>query len=108
MLAGLTASQWPLPTPAEGWTVAHQAGHLAFVFRIAGLAASSPEAFNALTQRIGIGFGAFVRAVNAALEEYLALPREALLTRWRAERDAGVAALAAVPDATLVPWLVRP
>ncbi|MEV4516539.1 TIGR03084 family metal-binding protein [Dactylosporangium sp. NPDC049525] len=108
MLAGLTDSQWTLPTPAEGWTVAHQAGHLAFVFRIAGLAASSPEAFNALTQRIGSGFGAFDRAVNAALEEYLALPREALLTRWRAERDAGVAALAAVPDATLVPWLVRP
>jgi uncharacterized protein (TIGR03084 family) len=108
MVAGLTESQWTLPTPAEGWTVAHQVGHLAFVFRIAGLAAGNPEAFNALTQRIGAGFGAFDKAVNAALEEYLVLSREALLARWRAERDAGVAALAAVPDGTLVPWLVRP
>ncbi|MGI5186192.1 TIGR03084 family metal-binding protein [Dactylosporangium sp. CA-152071] len=108
MVAGLTDAQWATPTPAEGWTVAHQLGHLAFVFRIAGLAAASPEAFNALTQRIGSGFGAFDRAVNAALEEYLVLPREALVTRWRAERDTGAAALAAVPDGTLVPWLVRP
>ncbi|MET7468247.1 TIGR03084 family metal-binding protein [Micromonospora sp. NPDC005686] len=108
MVAGLTDEQWTLPTPAEGWTVAHQVGHLAFVFRIAGLAAADPSAFTALTQRIGTGFGAFDRAVNAALAEYLVLPREALLARWRAERDAGVAALAVVPDGTLVPWLVRP
>ena len=108
MVTGLAESQWTLPTPAEGWTVAHQVGHLAFVFKIAGLAAGNPEAFTALTQRIGTGFGAFDKAVNAALEEYLVLSREALLARWRAERDAGVAALAAVPDGTLVPWLVRP
>ncbi|MFC8849255.1 MULTISPECIES: TIGR03084 family metal-binding protein [unclassified Micromonospora] len=108
MIAGLDESQWRLPTPAEGWTVAHQVGHLAFVFRIAGLAAGNPEAFKGLTQRIGAGFGAFDKAVNAALDEYLALSREALVVRWRAERDAGVAALAAVPDGTLVPWLVRP
>lgn len=108
MIAGLSESQWTLPTPAEGWTVAHQVGHLAFVFRIAGLAAGNPEGFKALTQRIGAGFGAFDKAVNAALDEYLVLSREALVARWRAERDAGVAALAAVPDGTLVPWLVRP
>ncbi|GAA1547859.1 TIGR03084 family metal-binding protein [Dactylosporangium maewongense] len=108
MVADLDESQWTLPTPAEGWTVAHQVGHLAFVFRIAGLAAGTPEAFTALTQRIGTGFGAFDKAVNAALEEYLVLPREALVARWRAERDAGTAALAGVADGTLVPWLVRP
>jgi uncharacterized protein (TIGR03083 family) len=68
MVAGLTDEQWRLPTPAEGWTVAHQVGHLAFVFRIAGLAAGQPEAFTAMTQRIGTGFGAFDQAVNPAQE----------------------------------------
>ncbi|MEU3455889.1 TIGR03084 family metal-binding protein [Micromonospora sp. NPDC006766] len=108
MVAGLADEQWKLPTPAEGWTVAHQVGHLAFVFRIAGLAAADPDAFTALTQRIGTGFGAFDRAVNAALDEYLVLPHEELLARWRAERDASIAKLAVVPAGTLVPWLVRP
>ncbi|GAA3203638.1 TIGR03084 family metal-binding protein [Nonomuraea helvata] len=105
ILAGLAAPQWAEPTPAPGWTVAHQVGHLSFMFRIAGLAASDPDAFRAMTASIKGGFN---EAVNAAVQEYIVLPPEELLARWRQERADGIRALAAVPEGQVVPWLVRP
>ncbi|RZQ61124.1 TIGR03084 family metal-binding protein [Amycolatopsis suaedae] len=105
LVAGLAADAWALPTPAAGWTVAHQIGHLAFIFRIAGLAAADPAAFQRMTAGLTQGFDA---AVNAALADYVDDPPEALLARWRAERDAGIKALAAVPADQPVPWLVNP
>ncbi|MEQ4721879.1 TIGR03084 family metal-binding protein [Nonomuraea sp. B19D2] len=105
ILAGLAAPQWAEQTPAPGWTVAHQVGHLAFMFRIAGLAASDPDAFRAMTASIKGGFN---QAVNAALAEYVVLSPAELLARWREERAAGIRALSAVPAGQVVPWLVRP
>lgn len=105
LVADLDAAQWKLPTPAPSWTITHQIGHLAFIFRIAGMAASDPAGFAELTSRIGAGFDA---AVNAALADYVDDPSEVLLARWRTERDAGIKALAAVPADRLVPWLVNP
>jgi len=105
-VAGLDEQGWNTPTPATGWTVKHQVGHLAFIFRIAGLAAADPAAFTAMTAKIGPG--GFDAAVNGALADYIHDPAEVLLTRWRAERDAGVKALAALPAGHVVPWLVNP
>lgn len=105
LVAGLSETEWDTPTPAPGWTVRHQVGHLAFIFRIAGLAAAQPDAFVAMTKSIG---GDLDAAVNGALQEYLGGPAEVLLNRWRAERDQGIKALAAVPGTDLVPWLVNP
>jgi uncharacterized protein (TIGR03084 family) len=50
----------------------------------------------------------FEGAVNAANDDYLGGPPEVLLSRWRAERDTAIKALAAVPADQVVPWLVRP
>jgi uncharacterized protein (TIGR03084 family) len=105
LFAGLDDEQWALPTPAPDWTITHQVGHLAFIFRIAGLAAADPTAFTAMTASLRGGFDA---AVNGALAAYVDDPPEVLLSRWRAERDAGIKALAAVPADRLVPWLVNP
>ncbi|MEU5262349.1 TIGR03084 family metal-binding protein [Amycolatopsis sp. NPDC021455] len=105
LVADLPEDAWDTPTPAPGWRVRHQIGHLAFIFRIAGLAAAQPEAFKQLTASLTGGLDV---AVEAALQEYIHDPAEALLTRWRAERDAGIKALAAVPGDQLVPWLVNP
>ena len=105
LVAGLAEAEWDTPTPAPGWHVRHQIAHLAFIFRIAGLSAAQPEAFVAMTKSLSGGFEA---AVNAALEDYIHDPAEVLLTRWRAERDAGLKALAAVPGDRFVPWLVNP
>jgi enediyne biosynthesis protein E11 len=105
LVAGLDAADWALPTPAPGWTIAHQIAHLAFIFRIAGLAASDGATFTAATAGAAENFEA---AVDAGLAPFLALPPDALLDRWRAERDAAIEALAAVPPGEVVPWLVRP
>jgi len=105
LVADLAAADWDRATPAPGWTIKHQIGHLAFIFRLAGMAAAEPKAFDQLTANLTGGFSA---AVNAALEDYIHDPAEAVLERWRSERDAGIKALAAVPEDQLVPWLVRP
>lgn len=106
LVAGLSEADWDTPTPAPGWAVRHQIAHLAFIFRIAGLSAAQPEAFVEMTKAVAaIGFE---NAVEGALQEFIHDPAEVLLTRWRAERDAGIKALAAVPGDQLVPWLVNP
>jgi enediyne biosynthesis protein E11 len=105
LVAGLDEGGWRLPTPAPGWTVSHQVAHLAFIFRLAGTAASDPELFAAMAAKAA---GNFEAAVNAANEQYLGGPAEVLLSRWRDERDTAIKALAAVPANQVVPWLVRP
>jgi uncharacterized protein (TIGR03084 family) len=108
LVAGIDSDQWQLPTPAEGWTVKHQVGHLAFIFAIAGMAAGEPEAFAAMTAQVGTEPGRFDEAVNGALADYVDDPTDVLLTRWRAARDTAIKALAAVPADRIVPWLVNP
>jgi uncharacterized protein (TIGR03084 family) len=105
LIANLDESTWRLPTPAPGWTIAHQVGHIAFVFRIAGLAAADPATFTTMTAQIE---GRFDDVVNATAGEHVADPPEKLLARWRAERDFCMTALATLPEEQLVPWLVRP
>lgn len=105
LLAGLDESRWALPTPAPGWTVAHQIAHISFVFRLAALAATDAETFTAVTAAAGADFEG---AVNAALREYLTDTPEVLFARFRDERDTAIKALAAVPGNQVVPWLVRP
>jgi len=105
LVKDLDAAQWALPTPAPGWTVAHQVAHLAATFRMAGLAASDPAAFGAMAAKLSPDFAA---NVDYALSAFVNDPPEVLLSRWRAERDAAFKALAAVPADQVVPWLVRP
>ncbi|MFC0863878.1 TIGR03084 family metal-binding protein [Sphaerimonospora cavernae] len=105
VVAGLDADQWNLPTPAPGWTIANQVAHLAFIFRLAATAASDAETFEAMTAGAK---GNFDGAVNAALKGYANDTPEVLLSRWRAEREKAVKALAAVPAGQTVPWLVNP
>lgn len=105
LVAGLETAQWELPTPATGWTIANQIAHLAFIFKLAGTAASDETAFKAMIVGAEDDFNG---AVNAALDDYRDDSPEVLLSRWRAERDACVKALRAVPDGQIVPWLVNP
>lgn len=105
MVADLDAAGWETPTPAPGWTIAHQVAHLAFVFNLAGTAAADPERFKALAAEAGKDFSG---AVNAALSQYLRSTHGELLDRWRSERTAAIKALASVPPDQIVPWLVRP
>lgn len=105
VVAALAPSQWELPTPAPGWTIAHQVAHLASISRIVTAAATDPAAFSAQVSGAAHDFDA---AVSALLAPYLAMPLRVLLDRWRCERAAACQALAAVPADQAVPWLARP
>lgn len=105
LVAELEPAQWALPTPAPGWTIAHQIAHLSATFRMAATAAASPDEFQAMMARMSGGFDA---NVAAALAPYLDKSPDVMLARWRDERTAAEKALAAVPPDQVVPWLVRP
>ena len=105
VVAELTDEQWDISTPAPGWAIRHQIAHLAATFRLAGLAAAQPAAFQQVTSRLSSDFDA---NVAAAMAEFVVEPPSVLLSRWRAERSTAEKALAAVPSGQPVPWLVRP
>ncbi|MEV0676211.1 TIGR03084 family metal-binding protein [Actinosynnema sp. NPDC050436] len=87
---------WSVPTPAAGWTVAHQVGHLCWTDRVAVLAATDPDAFAAL----------LACATPDLIDRGAAEP--VTLARWRASRAAVAEALRAVPAGVKVPWFGPP
>jgi enediyne biosynthesis protein E11 len=105
LVVDLDAGQWRLATPAPGWTIAHQIGHLASSDRLATLAATDPAAFEARRAALADDFD---EAVGGAAAEFVSEPPERLLARWRDARAGLRAALAAVPDGRRVPWIVAP
>ena len=107
LVADLTDEQWQQETPAQGWTIADQVAHLAFVFSLAATAAAEPEQFRAVAEGVR-GHGEFDAAVNAALEPFRAMAPAQVLERFRAERDRSLDALAAIPADATVPWFVNP
>jgi uncharacterized protein (TIGR03084 family) len=104
VLAGLDDDRWLAPTPAPGWTIAHQVAHLAWTDRQALLAATDPQGFAGLVQRMLAG----EMTVDGAAAEGAALPPPELLAGWRAGRAELAAALAAVPAGTKMPWYGPP
>jgi len=105
MVSGLDGGQWRLPTPAPGWTIAHQVSHLASSDRLATLAATDAAAFEARRAALAADFGA---AVGGGAAEFASDPPERLLSVWRDARAGLQVALAAVPEGQRVPWVVAP
>ena len=105
LVSGLAPDQWRLATPAPGWTIAHQIGHLASADELAALAASDPAAFQARRAELADDFNASVDAGAAA---FAADPPARLLARWRSARSGLRDALAAAPPGERVPWIVGP
>jgi uncharacterized protein (TIGR03084 family) len=105
MVAGLAAASWALPTPAAGWTIAHQIGHLAWTDEIAHTAATEPGRFGQLVSDFG---SAGVGLVDAAAAQRASLPPAELLDQWRAGRGRLAAALRALPAGAKLPWFGPP
>ncbi len=105
LVAGIEPERWQTPTPAPGWTIAHQVGHLESTDRIATLAVTDPAGFAARRDAAVADFDA---ATDAAAAEYSSRPPAELLANWRASRAEVISALGSVPDGQRVPWLVMP
>jgi uncharacterized protein (TIGR03084 family) len=100
LVADLPAADWARPTPAAGWTIAHQVAHLAWTDQAALMATTDPDAFTAhLTEALNSP-GSFV---DRAAEEFIEEP-PALLAKWRSGRTALAEALLAVPSGSKVLW----
>lgn len=105
LVATLSDEDWLTPTPAPGWTIAHQIGHLAWTDDIARLAASDVEAFNAQIEK---ALPRLSTLVDDAAAERAFLPTRELLHHWHTGRSGLATALAAVPHGQKVPWFGPP
>lgn len=104
-VAELDVTAWGLPTPAQGWTIAHQIAHLAWTDDVSVLAATDATGFSAAVQQAAANPTGFV---DQAAAEGAAQPSPQLLTRWRAGRQQLLAALATVPAGQKLPWFGPP
>jgi uncharacterized protein (TIGR03084 family) len=105
LVSGLSEADWATPTPAAGWTIAHQIAHLAWTDRAAYLAATSAEGFAAELAKAAQDPA---RYVDSGAEEGAALPPGELLAGWRAGRSALAEALRDLPPGTKTPWYGPP
>ncbi|MGW5936944.1 TIGR03084 family metal-binding protein [Streptomyces celluloflavus] len=102
LVAGLPAERWAAPTPAEGWTVAHQIAHLAWTDRQALRSATDPDGFRrAAREALATAPLTFV---DDGARTGARLPPAELLAEWRATREALLRALATRPDGGKLPW----
>jgi uncharacterized protein (TIGR03084 family) len=106
MVAALPEADWARPTPAPGWTVAHQVAHLAWTDERALLAATDAEAFHAEIMELARDPNR--RWVDESADEGAAVPPAGLLDRWRWSRARLAEALAAVPVGEKLPWYGPP
>ncbi|MGW3169089.1 TIGR03084 family metal-binding protein [Streptomyces sp. NPDC001153] len=105
LVTELSPEQWALPTPAPGWTVAHQIAHLAWTDRSALLAVTDADAFHVLVEKALAAPGSFV---DEGAEEGARLAPAELLSTWREGRTALDRALRDSPPGARFPWYGPP
>jgi uncharacterized protein (TIGR03084 family) len=106
-VADLPEPAWASPTPAEGWTIAHQIAHLHWTDRQSILAATDPGEFMNEVARFAssddpLGY------VDAGAEALIGEPPADLLATWREGRAVLIDALAQVPPGMKLPWFGPP
>ncbi len=105
LVAPLPPHRWAEATPAAGWTIAHQIGHLLWTDRVALTAITDEAGFAEALQAAAadpVGF------VDAGAAELAALPPAELLTEWRLTRGRLHEALLNVPGGRKLPWFGPP
>ncbi|WP_137724927.1 TIGR03084 family metal-binding protein [Prescottella subtropica] len=105
LVADLTEEQWATSTPAVGWSIAHQIGHLHWTDRSSLLAATDNDAFADQVTEAWKNPHGFVD--DAADVEAQRPPRD-LLADWRATRARLADVLLDVPAGTKLPWYGPP
>ncbi|MFC4030909.1 TIGR03084 family metal-binding protein [Streptomyces polygonati] len=105
LVAGLAPADWARPTPAEGWTVAHQIAHLAWTDHRALLAVGDPDGF---ALELATAVAHVDTHVDDGARTGARLPPEELLERWRDGRARLWAELGEQPPGVRFPWYGPP
>jgi uncharacterized protein (TIGR03084 family) len=105
LVAPLAAERWAEPTPAPGWTIAHQIGHLLWTDRVALLSVTDEAGFaDALAKALADPAG----FVDTAADELAATAPAELLADWRVTRGRLHDELLTVADGRKLPWFGPP
>ena len=105
LVADLPAARWAEPTPAAGWTIAHQIAHLLWTDRVALIAVTDEAGFAAVLQAAATNPTGFV---DEGAEELSGTPPKQLLADWRSTRARLHDELLAVADGRKLPWFGPP
>lgn len=105
LVAPLPADRWADPTPAPGWTIAHQIAHLLWTDRVALTAVTDEAAF---ADELAAAASDPVGFVDAGADELARTPPTELLADWRATRGRLHDALLTVPAGRKLPWFGPP
>ncbi len=95
------------PTPAPGWTIGHQIGHLRWTDELTVLAGSDPAGFRAATSTLTDPAG-LAQAIEDGARLGAGTPAEELLASWRTGRVAVIDALCKVPSGARLDWIGPP
>lgn len=106
LVRALSPDRWRDPTPAEGWTLAHQIAHLAWTDEVALLAATEQDRF---ADEVAKALAAPESFVGEAADALVAVHTpDALLARWRQGRQRLDTVLREAPAGTRIPWYGPP
>jgi uncharacterized protein (TIGR03084 family) len=100
IVAPLSEEQWHLATPAPGWDVADQIGHLTYFDGNAALAITDPDAFASSITALYAADDADAYTLGVART---GSPAE-ILAAWRANREALAAAASTLGNADRIAW----
>ncbi|MFA7768381.1 TIGR03084 family metal-binding protein [Streptomyces sp. NPDC048723] len=105
LVGELAVTDWARPTPAPGWTVAHQIAHLHWTDRASLLSLTDATGFGHMVEEALKAPDTFV---DEGAREGAELAPAELLARWRTTRAALDEALAAASPDTRFPWYGPP
>lgn len=105
LVADLPDEAWSTPTPAAGWTIAHQIAHLLWTDRVALLSVTDEPGFNVV---LGDAAQDPTGFVDRAAEALAAAKPAELLADWRTTRARLHDALLTVADGRRLPWFGPP
>lgn len=108
LVADVSPDRWDASTPAEGWTVRDQVGHLAYFDEMASLAIGDPELFAERARAVLEAATSGADPMAEHLARGRALAGAEVLDWWRRARAGFLAAAAGLPDGARVPWYGPP
>src|SRR4051812_395375 len=105
LVTDLDEAGWDTPTPAEGWSVRDQIGHLTFFDRQAIIAATDPARFEADRDAAVADMDAYEKRVASVTAGRTGAER---LSAWRAGRGELIDVYAEMDPKQRVPWYGPP